>query len=90
MIGRQLDDLNVMEQYLFDNCSDLDYTIVRPPGLTNDPLDSTRKEIVFVDKWISSGSITHRMSRANVAKFMLDILESNEYLKKGLSVDMPK
>jgi hypothetical protein len=30
------------------------------------------------------------MSRANVARFMLDILDSNQYLKKGVSIDMPK
>jgi hypothetical protein len=25
-----------------------------------------------------------------VAKFMLNIMESNEYLKKGVAVDLPK
>ena len=49
------------------------------------------KEIAVEDKYhIDDGSGLVRMSRANVARFMLDILVSNEYFKKGISVDMPK
>lgn len=38
MIGRQLDSMNEMEEYLVSQCSDLDYTIVRPPRLQDEPL----------------------------------------------------
>ncbi len=38
MIGRQLDALYDMEEYLINECSDIDFTIVRPPQLTNGPL----------------------------------------------------
>jgi hypothetical protein len=38
MIGRHLDSMFVMEQYLENECQDLDYTIVRPPRLLDDPM----------------------------------------------------
>jgi hypothetical protein len=38
MIGRHLDSMFVMEQYLEKECQDLDYTIVRPPRLLDDPI----------------------------------------------------
>ena len=49
------------------------------------------KEIVVEDKYHfedNSGEVN--MPRANVARFMIDIMESNQYLKKGVSIDMPK
>jgi biliverdin reductase/flavin reductase len=36
MIGRHLDSMYVMEQYLEKECQDLDYTIVRPPRLLDE------------------------------------------------------
>jgi biliverdin reductase/flavin reductase len=38
MIGRQLDALYDMEEFLHSDCQDIDYTVVRPPGLVNGPL----------------------------------------------------
>lgn len=32
---------------------------------------------------------TKRTPRANVAKFILDELEKNEYIKKGVAIDLP-
>lgn len=39
MIGRQLDNMHEMEQYLFKECSDIDFTIVRPPRLLDSSLE---------------------------------------------------
>ena len=39
-LGRQLDALYEMEEFLFKESSDIDFTIVRPPRLLNDPLSS--------------------------------------------------
>lgn len=36
----QLDDMYVMEQYLQNESKDIDYTIVRPPRLTDAALSS--------------------------------------------------
>lgn len=38
MIGRHLDDMNEMEEFLFKEAGDIDFTIVRPPGLLDEPL----------------------------------------------------
>ncbi len=38
MIGRQLDNMDEMENYILKEGSDLDYTIVRPPRLLDSPL----------------------------------------------------
>lgn len=38
MIGRQLDSMNEMEDFLTKQCQDIDYTIVRPPRLLDAPL----------------------------------------------------
>ncbi len=55
MIGRQLDSMYVMEEYLFSEAQDLDYTIVRPPRLMDGPLsgkfiaqDSRIKSLFFI------------------------------------------
>ena len=45
MIGRQLDDLDGMENYLFEKCQDIDFTSVRPPRLTNDDLNGKNNQI---------------------------------------------
>ncbi len=38
MIGRQLDNMYEMEEWIFKECKDIDYTIVRPPRLLDAPL----------------------------------------------------
>lgn len=38
MIGRQLDNMDEMEKFLFNECPDIDYTVVRPPRLLDAPL----------------------------------------------------
>ena len=37
LIGRVLDDIVRMEEYIEVNCQDLDFVSVRPPGLANGP-----------------------------------------------------
>lgn len=38
MLGRHLDSMFIMEEYLENECKDLDYTIVRPPRLMDTPI----------------------------------------------------
>ncbi|HTD99179.1 MAG TPA: NAD(P)H-binding protein [Mucilaginibacter sp.] len=57
--------------------SDLDYTAVRPTGLTN---SKEKKEIKVSLNNIPKPSIY--ISRQNVALFMLDILENNLYVRQ--------
>ena len=36
-----------------------------------------------------NGKTTNITPRANVAKFMLDILDANKHLKKGVAINLP-
>jgi putative NADH-flavin reductase len=57
--------------------SDVDWTIVRPGFLTNGPL--TKNYRMLTDM---TGVTAGRISRADVAHFMLQELESNQYLRQ--------
>lgn len=57
--------------------SDVDWTIVRPGFLTNGPL--TKNYRMLTDM---TGVTAGRISRADVAHFMLKEIESNQYLKQ--------
>ena len=74
------DDLEAAERRIM--ASDLDWTIVRPSGMTLDP--PTGHYRVSMD-----GSITRKMgriSRADVAALMLKALETDTYLRKAVVV----
>ncbi|KAF2353081.1 NAD(P)-binding domain [Trinorchestia longiramus] len=75
-----------MEVYLRQDCGDLDYTVVRPPGLgsgtpTGRPVSVTEDE--YFVKGVSGG---HRIPRADVAAFMLSLLSTSQYNKKMLAM----
>jgi uncharacterized protein YbjT (DUF2867 family) len=59
--------------------SDLDYTIVRPPRLTDNP--PTGKYRVLPDALPSS---SRRISRADVADFMLQQLTDPRFHRRGV------
>jgi len=45
VIGNTLQDMKRMREYLDNNCSDLNWMMVNPPGLTKDPVST--KEFIF-------------------------------------------
>lgn len=45
IIGNTLQDMKRMREYLDNNCSDLNWMMVNPPGLSKDPVSS--KEFIF-------------------------------------------
>lgn len=51
MIGRQLDSMNEMEEFLTSQCQDIDYTIVRPPRLVDEPLKGKRFKNLRFKNW---------------------------------------
>ena len=57
--------------------SDVDWTIVRPGFLTNGPLTENYRILTNM-----TGVIAGRISRADVAHFMLNELESKQYLRQ--------
>ena len=60
------------EEYLRHECNDIDFTVVQPPGLTNGPLTDTEFQVANT-KYLVSGA-NHRISRADVARYMLKVL----------------
>ena len=89
MIGRQLDDMFNMEEFLMKDSKDIDFTIVRPPRLTNETkkseaLITNEDGYHFPDKKTKNST-----PRANVANFMLDVLEENKFIKKAVAIDFP-
>ena len=78
-----------MEEWMFREANDIDYTIVRPPRLMDQPL-TNKTECVNVDGYFFPDTKTlNQIPRANVARFMLDALETNMYVKKAVAVDLP-
>ncbi|KAM9331478.1 flavin reductase (NADPH)-like [Gastrophryne carolinensis] len=73
-----------MEQYLEKECSDLNWTVVRPPGLQNSPV--TDKEILTHDGFFVPDEkgypITNTVSRADVSRFMLSTLTDEKWTRK--------
>lgn len=69
-------DKEVQERYIKDSM--LDWVIVRPAALTNGPRRGTYRVGMNIGHWFS----TARISRADVADFMLKQLTDNAYLQK--------
>jgi putative NADH-flavin reductase len=57
--------------------SDVDWTIVRPGFLTNGPLTKNYRMLTDL-----TGVTTGRISRADVAHFILNEIESKQYLRQ--------
>ncbi|CAF1427482.1 unnamed protein product [Rotaria sordida] len=90
IISRTLDSMFNMEQYLEKECQDLEYTIIRPPGLTNNSIIEQEVKVCENDYYFPDQSTVISIPRANVARFMLDILKDNKYIRQGIAIGMPK
>jgi len=77
-----LENMRAMEKMV--EASNLDYTIVRPPGLADGAgkgVDAIQAEEGF---WLEGGSMM--TDRADVAAFMLHCFNKNLWVKKGVSI----
>jgi len=83
MIKPVLDNMREVEVWLEQEVDDINYTVVRPAGLTNNPV--TDKDFsVEEDFHVSGGS--GRIARADVARFMLQSVSEEKYHKKAVSI----
>ena len=80
LLKKAFQDHQLQEQYLVD--SNLDFTIVRPSAFTDGEITRNYK-IGFDGKY---KKLTLKISRADVADFMLQQLGSNDYLKSTVSI----
>jgi NAD(P)H-binding len=79
LFGEHYADLALMEDVLRD--SGLDWTVVRPPRLTDKPLTGTYRT--------AYGQNLRRgffVSRANVAQLMLRVLEQPDTIKQAIGI----
>ncbi len=79
MFGKVYNDLTQMEDILRDG--GLDWTIVRPPQLTDKPLTGTYR--TAVDRNLRGG---FSVSRADVAQLMLRVLEQPETIHHTIGI----
>lgn len=84
LIKPVLTNMYQMEEHLRDHCGDLDYTVVRPPGLGSGPL--TAKPIKTEENFLVEGSTSGRMPRSDVARFMLSVLGGDTFSKKMVAI----
>ena len=80
LLKKAFQDHQLQEKYIF-NCH-LDYTIVRPSALTDGEITNDYK-IGFDENF---KKLNLKISRADVADFMLQQISTNEYLKKAVSI----
>ncbi|KAJ8026611.1 Flavin reductase (NADPH) [Holothuria leucospilota] len=83
VLGSVLDNMSVMETYLKNEAQDLDFITVRPPGLKDGP--KTDKEILHEERNFVGGA-PGTMMRADVARFMLQCLKTDEFNKKWIAI----
>ncbi|PVD18875.1 hypothetical protein C0Q70_21432 [Pomacea canaliculata] len=73
------------KDYLEQQCADINYTVVRPPGLNEKP--STNKEIKSREgQYVPNAALY--MPRADVARFMLSCLETDNYDRKMVAISV--
>ncbi|XP_034450675.1 flavin reductase (NADPH)-like isoform X2 [Hippoglossus hippoglossus] len=87
MIRSVLTNMYEMEQFLQDT-KDVTWTVVRPPGLKNLPASAQEfltHEGYFVPQ--SSGQAAGgAVGRGDVARFMLSLVSSNAWVKRGVAI----
>ncbi|WP_407402286.1 NAD(P)-dependent oxidoreductase [Chryseobacterium sp.] len=80
LLKKVLPDHNLQEQFI--EKSSLNYTIIRPSALTNGEKTNNYK----VDIGEESTKLTLKISRKDVAHFMLNQIENNEFNRKAVNI----
>lgn len=83
MIKSVLFNMYVMEQ-LLQKTDDINWTVVRPPGLKN--LPASTQEFLTHEGYFVPGSGGNSVARGDVARFMLSLLNNNTWVKKGVAI----
>ncbi|KAF0295631.1 uncharacterized protein FJT64_006909 [Amphibalanus amphitrite] len=81
-----LTNMREMEQYLESDAGDLDWTVVRPGGLNSRAARDqalVQREAAMA---ISGAGVASYIPRANVARFMVEQLEDDRYVRKAVAI----
>jgi len=83
MIKTVLNNMYETEIWL-NSEADVDFTVVRPAGLTDNAVTEAEFKVAEDDYHVDGAA--GRIARADVARFMLSILEEEKYFKKQLAI----
>ncbi|MCJ8746854.1 hypothetical protein PDJAM_G00146660 [Pangasius djambal] len=87
IIRSVLSNMYEMEK-LLEKTEDINWTVVRPPGLQNTPV--TDKEFLTHEGYYvpdeNDYPVGQAVSRSDVARFMLSLLSSNAWIKKAVAI----
>jgi uncharacterized protein YbjT (DUF2867 family) len=87
LLSHVIDDKDRQEAHI--EASGLDWTIVRPPQLTDN--DTVRTDLVtWQGPSPEQPKLTWKTSRASVAGFLLDAVEQGLYIKQAINISEPK
>lgn len=87
LLSHVLADKDTQEKHIA--ASRLDWTIVRPPQLTDDA--TIRTDLVaWEGPTPAKPALSWKVSRASVAAFLLDELEQSRYIGKAVNISNPK
>ncbi|XP_075462112.1 flavin reductase (NADPH)-like [Ascaphus truei] len=88
LIRSVLTNMYEMEQYLEKECTDLNWTVIRPPGLQNNP--ATDKEIMTHEGYFvpddNGFPVTSTVARGDVARIMLSVLNDEHWTRKIMAM----
>ncbi|KAM8938735.1 flavin reductase (NADPH)-like [Pelodytes ibericus] len=88
LIRSVLNNMREMEQYLEKECSDINFTVVRPPGLQNNPVSG--KEILTHEGYFVPDDkgypLTNTVARGDVASFMLSTINDDHWTRKIIAM----
>jgi len=85
-IGRNLDDMARMEHYLEEHCQDVNFTVVRPPGLGKEGPTSLEIKENIGGQTVPGVSPGKPTQRGDVARFMLKALTCGVYDRKMVAI----
>jgi len=81
-----LDNMRETEVWLEEQ-EGIDFTVVRPAGLTNSPVTDSQITAREGEYFVSGGGmLAGRIARADVARFMLDSLNTEVYSRKQVAI----
>lgn len=83
MIRSVLTNMFQMEQFL-QQTNDIDWTVVRPPGLKN--LPASTQEFLTHEGYYVPNSGGNSVARGDVARYMLSLLTGDAWVKKGVAI----
>ncbi|XP_076035461.1 flavin reductase (NADPH)-like [Oratosquilla oratoria] len=84
-----LTNMKEMEDYI-STCSDINYTVVRPPGLGTGARTKLPMSVAEGETMVDTGSSFNQTSRSDVAAFMLSCLMTSNYNKKMIAITTNK